>query len=91
MVDGITGRGRRYHHGEIYQCTYEECKDLEITAVWHTSNMIDMLMGDDKWDRSMGRPQNISNEEAQRISDELNRKMGYNVKNEQYSKYNRFK
>jgi hypothetical protein len=28
VVDALTGRGSLYHHGEIYPCTYEECKEL---------------------------------------------------------------
>ena len=32
VVDALTGRGSLYHHGEIYPCTYEECKELEVCA-----------------------------------------------------------
>ena len=47
VVDALTGRGSLYHHGEIYPCTYEECKEFEVCAAWHINQVIDMLMGDD--------------------------------------------
>lgn len=56
VVDALTGRGSLYHHGEIYPCTYEECKELEVCAAWHINQVIDMLMGDDKWDKSIRKP-----------------------------------
>lgn len=59
VVDAITGKGSLYHHGQIYPCSYDECKDLEVVAVWHTHHLIDMLMGDDKWDRSIRRPLDV--------------------------------
>ena len=59
VVDAITGRGSLYHHGEILKCTYEECKDLEVCAVWELSHLIDMLMGDTKIDCSIRRPKDV--------------------------------
>ena len=59
IVDAITGRGRLYHHGQILNCTYEQCKDLEICAVWELEHVIDMLMGESKWDDSMRRPKDV--------------------------------
>lgn len=59
VVDGITLKGRLYHHGEIIPCTYEACADLEVFAVWHINHLVDMLMGDDKWDNSIKRPKDV--------------------------------
>ena len=59
VVDAITGRGSLYHHGEIFKCTYEECKDLEVCAVWELPNLVDMLMGDTKWDRTIRHPKDV--------------------------------
>ena len=48
--DCISGEYRMYYpHGEVVPSTYEECKDLEISAVWELVHVIDRLMGDDKW------------------------------------------
>lgn len=59
VVDAITGKGSLYHHGEILKCTYEECKDLEVCAVWELSHLIDMLMGDTRWDFCLRRPKDV--------------------------------
>ncbi len=59
VVDAITGRGSLYHHGEILKCTYEECKDLEVCAVWELHHLVDMLMGDTKWDCTIRHPKDI--------------------------------
>lgn len=59
VVDAISLKGSLYHHGEIYSCTYEECKDLEVVAAWHINHLVDMLMGDDKWDKSISKPIDI--------------------------------
>lgn len=59
VVDGITGQGSLYHHGEIIKCTYEECKNLEVCAVWELSHLVDMLMGDTKWDNCLRRPKDV--------------------------------
>lgn len=59
VVDAITGRGSRYHHGEILKCSYEECKDLEVCAAWELRHLIDMLMGNTKWDDAMMRPKDM--------------------------------
>lgn len=59
VVDAITKKGRLYHHGEIFECTYEECKNLEICAIWELEHLVDMLNGDSKWDDSMRHPQDV--------------------------------
>ena len=59
IVDAVSGRGSLYHHGKILKCTYEECKDLEVCAVWELSHLVDMLMGDTKIDRSIRRPKDV--------------------------------
>ena len=59
VVDAITNRGSLYHHGEIIECSYEECKDLEVCAVWELDHLIDMLNGETKWDDSIRRPKNV--------------------------------
>lgn len=56
IVDAITGKGSLYHHGKIYPCSYDDCKNLEVVAVWNMNHLIDMLMGDDKWDKAIRRP-----------------------------------
>ena len=33
-VDQISGKGYLWNRGQRIACTYEECKDLEILAVW---------------------------------------------------------
>lgn len=59
VVDAITGKGSLYRRGEILKCTYEECKDLEVCAVWELSHLVDMLMGDTEVDRSLRRPKDV--------------------------------
>ena len=59
VVDAITGKGSLYHHGKILKCTYEECKDLEVCAVWELSLLVGMLMGDTRWDCSIRRPKDV--------------------------------
>lgn len=58
VIDGITKIGSLYYKGIITPCSYDECKDLEIVAVWDRHHLIDRLMGNDVWEKSMGRPQN---------------------------------
>lgn len=55
-VDQITGQGSLYFKGERTPCTYEECKDLEILAVWDGEQVIDRLMGEHKWEQVMKKP-----------------------------------
>ncbi|MBQ6570594.1 MAG: hypothetical protein IJL87_10125 [Clostridia bacterium] len=59
VVDAITGKGSLYHHGQIFPCSYEECKNLEVCAVWHTYHVIDMLMGNEKWDKTIRKPLDV--------------------------------
>lgn len=58
VLDAITKIGSLYHKGETRRCTYEECKDLEIVAAWDRHHVVDRLMGDDKWEKLIGRPKN---------------------------------
>jgi len=56
IVDAITGKGSLYYKGKIKSCSFDECKDLEIVAVWDRTHIIDMLMGDSKWDNCIRKP-----------------------------------
>ena len=58
VIDAITKIGSLYYKGEIRPCSYEECKDLEIVAAWDRNHVVDRLMGDDKWEKLIGRPKN---------------------------------
>ena len=55
-VDQITGEGSLYYRSEKIPCTYDECKDLEIFAVWDENPLIDRLMGITKWQDCMKKP-----------------------------------
>lgn len=50
------GKGSLYYKGVISDCTYEECKDLEIVAAWDQNQVVDRLMGDSKWEDAMRKP-----------------------------------
>jgi len=56
IVDAITGKGSLYYRGEIKSCSLDECKDLEVVAVWEKGHIVDMLMGESKWDDSIRKP-----------------------------------
>lgn len=56
VIDAITGIGSIYYKGEINPCSYEKCKDLEIAAAWDRNHLIDRLMGNDVWEKSLGKP-----------------------------------
>lgn len=56
VVDAITGIGSIYYKGEIIPCSYEECKDLEIVSANDRHHVIDRIMGDDKWLKSLKKP-----------------------------------
>ena len=49
IKDLISGKYRIYKNVNIFPSTYEECKNLEICAVWELEHVIDRLMGDNKW------------------------------------------
>ena len=49
VIDKITGKRSIYYKGEIRSCSYDECKNLEIAAVWDRHHVIDMLMDNPKW------------------------------------------
>lgn len=53
IKDPITGKYSIYHKGEDRISTEQECKGLEVAAVWEADHIIDRIMGDDKWHRSM--------------------------------------
>ena len=50
MKDIFTGRYSVYDFGEIRPATEEECKHLEVCAIWENEHIIDRLMGAD-WKR----------------------------------------
>ncbi|MFC4809846.1 Imm26 family immunity protein [Paenibacillus sp. GCM10023250] len=52
IVDRITGQYSIYHKGEITKSTYSECEGLEITAVWAAEQIIDRIMGVEKWHKN---------------------------------------
>lgn len=56
VVDAISGKGSLYYKREIKHCSFEECKDLEVVAAWDRNHIIDMLMGETKWDDSIRKP-----------------------------------
>lgn len=56
VVVDATGKGQLYYKGKIKNCSYEDCKDLEVVAAWDRNHIIDMLMGDSKWDNSIRKP-----------------------------------
>ena len=56
VVDAITKKGSLYYKGVISSCSYEECKDLEVVAVWDRHHVVDRLMGIDIWEKSIRRP-----------------------------------
>lgn len=56
VVDAITGKGSIYEKGQIRECIYEECKDLDTWAIWSNDLIIDRLIGGDKWTKVILRP-----------------------------------
>ena len=56
VVDAITLKGSLYYKGKITPCTYAECKDLEIAAVWDRHHVVDMLMGSSSVDDFIRKP-----------------------------------
>ena len=61
-VDQITRKGSLYIKGERVPCSYEECRDLEILAVWDSCHLTDRLMGDHKWENCFKKPLLSENE-----------------------------
>lgn len=55
-VDQITRKGSLYIKGERVPCSYEECRDLEVLAVWDSCHLTDRLMGDHKWENCFKKP-----------------------------------
>lgn len=51
VIDSISGNYSIYYKGEFRKSTKDECKGLEIAAVWGAEHIIDRIMGDDKWHR----------------------------------------
>lgn len=58
VVDAITTIGSIYYKGEIIPCSYEECKDLEIVSAWDRNHVIDRIMGNDIWEKTIKKPIN---------------------------------
>ena len=58
-ADAVTLKGSLYYKGEIIACTYEECKNLEVAAVWDRRHAVNMLMGDTKCDNGIRKPVDI--------------------------------
>ena len=56
VVDALTGEGSLYYKGEIIPCSYEECRNLEIAAAWDRHHLVDRLMGNEKWEKSIRKP-----------------------------------
>lgn len=52
-VISADGKTSLYYKGILTDCKPEECKDLEIGAAWDRHHVIDMLMGDSKWDNTL--------------------------------------
>lgn len=55
-VDALTERGSIYYHGERQPCKFEECKNLEILAIWDVEQLSKRLMGDESWRKTMRYP-----------------------------------
>ena len=51
MKDPITGKYSIYHKGQDRKSTEQECKGLEVAAVWEAEHIIDRIMGSDKWNK----------------------------------------
>ena len=49
MKDPISGEYSVYKNGAIRPSDYEECRDLEVCAVWELEHVIDRLLRDGKW------------------------------------------
>ena len=45
MKDAITGKFSIYFHGEVSPSSEQQCKGLELTAVWDRHHVIERLMG----------------------------------------------
>lgn len=56
VVVNAAGKERIYYRGEIKECSFEECKNLEVAAAWDRRHVVDMLMGDSKWDNALRKP-----------------------------------
>lgn len=44
IVDPITNECSIYHHGEIKKAPPEECRGLEVAAVWELEHIIDRIL-----------------------------------------------
>jgi hypothetical protein len=48
VVDAISGDCNIYHHGKMEPALPEECREMEIAAVWNLDQVIDRILnGDD--------------------------------------------
>jgi hypothetical protein len=48
IIDPISGEYSIYHHGKIQRALPEECRNLEITAVWSLDHIIDRILNGDE-------------------------------------------
>lgn len=49
MCDSVTGKYSIYQYGKIIPATKEECKGLEVCAVWENKHLITRLMHNESW------------------------------------------
>ena len=49
-VISAVGKTSLYYKGNLTECVPEECENLEVAAAWDRHHVVDMLMGDSKWD-----------------------------------------
>ncbi|MFB9328276.1 Imm26 family immunity protein [Paenibacillus aurantiacus] len=53
IMDNLNGECSIYYKGEIRASTQTECEGLEIAAVWDVEHIVDRIMGDDKWQKTL--------------------------------------
>lgn len=53
IKDSLSGNFEIYYKGEIRKGTKEDCGAMEIAAVWEAEHIIDRIMGDDTWTKSL--------------------------------------
>jgi hypothetical protein len=47
--DMISKKYNIYYKGEFSPSIEDECKDLEVAAIWDSHHIIDRIMGNNKW------------------------------------------
>ncbi|MFA1642151.1 Imm26 family immunity protein [Chryseomicrobium imtechense] len=53
IKDQLSGEFEIYYKGEIRNASKEECEGMEVAAVWEAEHIIDRIMGDDTWTKSL--------------------------------------